>query len=165
MSSPKLTVELVPEPCWFSNVRSEVSRSDWDKIKQFTFQAAQRRCEICGGRGPKWPVECHEVWQYTEFPETHHIRAHGVQRLIQFVALCPACHEVKHLGLAELRERLDQALMHLAMVNQWSAQQAQQYRTQALAIWARRSQLPWLLDLSYLDRLNIQVLREHGRAA
>lgn len=38
------------------------------------------------------PVECHEVWDYDDDRK--------IQRLERRVALCPACHEVKHAGLA-----------------------------------------------------------------
>src|SRR5205823_6629265 len=81
---PLLTVELVPSTCWFHNVRSEVSTEDWDRLKQMASQRAGRRCEVCGRRGPRWPVEAHEVWEYDD--EKH------VQRLLGIVALCPACH-------------------------------------------------------------------------
>ena len=39
----------------------------------------------------------HEVWDYDD--------ARRVQRLVRLIALCPACHEVKHLGLAAKRGR------------------------------------------------------------
>ena len=58
----RLTIELVPQTCWFSNVRSEVSAADWDRLRKLTSNAAGGRCEVCGGRGPRWPVECHEIW-------------------------------------------------------------------------------------------------------
>jgi hypothetical protein len=61
---PKLTIELVPETCWYSNVRSEVTPKVWEILKRLTFQKANDRCEICGGKGSRHPVECHEVWDY-----------------------------------------------------------------------------------------------------
>lgn len=32
---PKLTIELVPKTCWFSNVRSNVTPSQWNKLKKY----------------------------------------------------------------------------------------------------------------------------------
>jgi hypothetical protein len=63
---PKLTVELVPETSWYSNLRSELTEEQWDTVRRRCYVAADYRCEVCGGRGPKWPVECHEVWSYDD---------------------------------------------------------------------------------------------------
>lgn len=62
-TAPRLTIELVPKTCWFSNVRDRVSRQDWDRIRSQVYEQADRRCEVCGGRGSRHPVECHEVWE------------------------------------------------------------------------------------------------------
>jgi 5-methylcytosine-specific restriction endonuclease McrA len=106
---PKLTVEIVPESCHFKNVRSEVSKEQWDKLRKQTYRAANYRCEICGGKGDKWPVECHEVRDYNE--ETK------MQKLVRLIVLCPACHEVKHLDLASLNGRFEEAVSHLRTIN------------------------------------------------
>ncbi len=61
-----LTVELVPQTCWYTNVRSNVPAEDWERLRKFVFKLAGYRCEICGGRGDKWWVECHEQWEYDD---------------------------------------------------------------------------------------------------
>ena len=105
---PRLQVELVPSTCWFSNVRDHVSKTDWDTLRKATYQKAGHVCEICGGRGPKWPVECHEIWHYDDESLT--------QTLKGLIALCPSCHETKHIGLAGLRGRVEIAKVHLGLV-------------------------------------------------
>ena len=60
----KLTIELVPKTSWFTNLRSLVSKEQWDKIRNKVYWKAGYKCEICGSKGPKWPVECHEIWHY-----------------------------------------------------------------------------------------------------
>ena len=107
--NPQLTVELVPQTCWFSNVRDHVSKATWDLLRKRTYKQANYRCSVCGGRGPKWPVECHEIWHYDDQKK--------VQKLLGLTALCPSCHEVKHIGLAGVRGRCQQACEHLARVN------------------------------------------------
>jgi hypothetical protein len=156
---PRLTIELVPQSCWFSNVRDQVSPSDWDRIRKQVYEAANRRCEVCGGRGPRHPVECHEVWEYDE--------AAGVQRLTRMTALCPACHEVKHIGLAGIRGRADIARAHLAEVNGWSAETAEQYVEEAFATWQARSTRAWSLDISGLVAYGIDpaLISKTGRTA
>ena len=81
---PKLTIELVPQTCWYANVRKLVTYSQWEVIKRVTRRAAHSICQICGGVGKRWPVECHEIWQYND--EAH------IQTLIGLIALCPMCH-------------------------------------------------------------------------
>jgi len=141
---PKLTIELVPRTTWYANVRNLVTYSQWEKIKRQTRQKAGSVCEICGGVGDRWPVECHEVWQYDD--ETH------VQKLTGFVALCPMCHMVKHFGHTALIGQTQAATEHLAAVNDWDAQTTQEYITAAYAEWQRRSCYDWQLDLSWLTK-------------
>jgi hypothetical protein len=145
MSNPKLTIEMVPRSCWYSNVRSEVSRIQWDVLRRRIYTLAHHVCEICGGVGPRHPVECHEVWDYNE--------ATGIQKLIKMVALCPACHEVKHYGLAQVRGRGQEAIDHLANINDWSESEAAMYAHGAMDRWYRQSDLEWTLDITYLDEL------------
>ncbi|HEY0546478.1 MAG TPA: HNH endonuclease [Pyrinomonadaceae bacterium] len=139
-----LTIELVPKTCWYSNVRSHVSKDEWDRLRKIVFGEAGNVCEICGGVGGRWPVECHEVWRYDD--ETH------VQKLERLIALCPACHEVKHIGLAGVRGRQRQALAHLAKVNGWSKEDATLYLEACFEQWSKRSRHEWKLDISYLER-------------
>lgn len=144
-----LTVELVPRTCWFSNVRDHVDTATWDRLRKQTYAKAGNRCEVCGGRGPKWPVECHEIWQYDD--------ARQVQTLTGLVALCPACHEVKHIGLAQINGRYEQAQGHLAHVNGWSPDDVSAYLEGVWELWYRRSRHEWTLDLSWLEGLGVSV--------
>jgi hypothetical protein len=148
----RLTIELVPQTCWFSNVRSEVSHEDWGKLKRITFQRAKYLCEICGSRGPQWPVECHEIWHY-------HDQKH-IQTLVGLIALCPDCHEVKHMGLANVRGRGSIAAQHLAKVNGWTKEQAKKYIDLQFEIWQQRNKYTWQLDIGWLEQFDIHVQAE-----
>jgi hypothetical protein len=138
----RLTVELVPKTSWYHNVRALVDEMTWDRIRHQVWRQAEYRCEICGGRGPEHPVECHEVWRYDDRTR--------VQALVRMIALCPACHQVKHLGLANVQGRGAQARAHLARVNGWTLARADAYIDEAFGVWAQRSQGPWTLDLGGL---------------
>jgi hypothetical protein len=94
-------------------------------------------------------VECHEVWDYDD---TRH-----VQRLVRLIALCPSCHECKHIGFANVRGRGDIAAAHLASVNQWSAAMADDYVGECFELWEHRSQFKWSLDISCLGSLGVRV--------
>ena len=139
---PKLTIELVPATVWGSNLRSVLPKWKWDQLRKKCYRQAKYRCQICSGRGPKHPVECHEVWNYDDHQH--------IQRLDGLIALCPKCHEVKHLGRAHLVGRGLQARQHLQQINQWSPAECSRYINQAFDVWARRSQEQWSLDLSWL---------------
>jgi hypothetical protein len=143
----KLTIELVPKTCWFANLRSIVKSEDWDILRKETYKLAGYYCEICGGKGVQWPVECHEVWEYDD--------ERKIQRLKKLIALCPSCHEVKHVGYANIRNRGEIAIKHLAKINEWSINEAEVYVKQCFETWVRRSKFNWHLDLSYLEKLNI----------
>ena len=139
----KLTIELIPSSLFGVNLRTALPSSEWDRLRREVYAAAGHRCELCGGRGPRHPVECHERWEYDE--EKH------VQRLVGLIALCPACHEVKHFGFATVRGRGEIALAHLMRVNELTREQALAHVAHANEEWARRSAHPWTQDTSWLQ--------------
>lgn len=142
---PRLTIELVPSTSWFSNVRSEVPAAVWEKLKKVAYKLAHYRCEICSGRGRKWPVECHEVWHYDD--------ASHIQKLVRLIALCPMCHRVKHIGFASLQPDFNDVIAHLMKVNQWSDRiTAESYIKQCAKVWEGRSKHDWTLDISCLKQ-------------
>jgi len=141
----KLTIELVPSTAWFDNVRSNIDSFAWNKLKKNIAHKAKYRCAICGGHGDKWPVECHEIWQYDD--------QKYLQKLIGLIALCPACHAVKHLGHTNIIGKADEAINHLATINQWSHDEAVNYVNEQFQIWEERSKHNWELDLSWLKNV------------
>jgi len=142
-----LTIELVPETCWFSNVRSIASDKEWTNLKKITSSKANYRCEICGGKGPKWPVECHEIWDFNDSKK--------LQKLVGLIALCPSCHEVKHIGFANTQGRGEIAAKHLATINEWSDDKANKYIQEKFQEWEVRSEYEWELDINYLEQYGI----------
>ena len=138
----KLSIELVPRTVWFKNLRSELQGGEWDLIRKAVYKRACYVCEMCGGTGEEWPVECHEVWNYNDTKKT--------QTLTGLVALCPSCHEVKHIGLATVKGRQKIAVEHLAKVNGITIQCARSYLSVAISTYKERSQHDWELDLSWI---------------
>lgn len=153
LDNPRLAVEPVPRSCWFMNARSELPDAMWRKVSRQVYAAADWKCEICQGTGTHHPVECHEVWSYEAQPTGN------VQRLVRLIALCPACHEVKHFGLAQLRGRQVQALAHLAVINGWSVETAREHLQRSGAEYQERSRVRWQLDLQQLKAYGVTRLR------
>ena len=151
MPKPRLTIELVPSSSWFNNVRSSVTKKQWDYLRSQVSAKAWNVCEICGGVGPKHPVECHEIWHYDN--------KKLIQKLDGMIALCPDCHMVKHIGFAEVRGKKAQALRHLMSVNKMTSKEAEAYIEGAFKVWAERSGKTWALDLTHLEEYGVDITK------
>jgi hypothetical protein len=148
---PRLAVELVPKSLWYENLNKQLSKSDWDKLRRPVFKAAGHRCEICGGCGTEWPVECHERWDYDD--ERH------VQRLVGFMALCASCHLVKHIGRARAHGQGTFAEAHLSSVNGWTSDSTSRYVKLCLHLWSVRNRHKWQQNIEHLESLGITLQR------
>lgn len=146
--TPKLFVELVPSTCHFSNVRTTVKPSEWDTIRFMCYEAAGNKCEICGSTGKqqgyKHNVECHEIWDYDD--ENH------IQKLVGLIALCPTCHQVKHIGRAIAIGKQTACFIQLAKVNKWTQKQIDEHILAAFELHKQRSKHQWELDISLLAK-------------
>ena len=142
----KLTIELVPQTAWYSNVRSNVTSAEWDVLRKACYKAAGYKCECCGGKGPKHPVECHEIWENDDelFKQT----------LLGLIALCPDCHMCKHIGLAQIKGNYGKALAHLSKVNGITLKEAEVYVGESFDVWEKRSENDWELDITFLKLEN-----------
>ena len=90
LDNARLTIELVPSTCYFSEVRDHISTKDWDRLSQQTYKEAGYRCSVCGGVGQQERLFCSENWHYDD--ENH------LQTLLGLIALCSPCHECKESG-------------------------------------------------------------------
>jgi len=151
VTTPKLLSELVPSSTWGWNLRSVLTTEGWDVLRKSAYVKAQYRCEVCSGRGPDHPVECHERWVYDDRKR--------IQKLVGLEALCPSCHEVRHLGRAISEGRGPKAKAHMAAVNGWTPDQVEQHINEAMLLWKRRSNFVWKLDLTWLGDLPPAHLR------
>lgn len=142
MSEIKLSIELVPRTAWFSNLRSALSTKQWDIVRRSAYAKSNHKCSICGGVGVNHPVEAHEIWSYDDDLYS--------QTLFDVIALCPACHEVKHYGLACNRDREEQAFLRLMLVNKWDRQTALDYVKNVFSLWEIRSKNCWSINIDWL---------------
>lgn len=149
MNNPKLVVELVPKSCFFSNLRSNLKKKDWEKLRQLTIHNADDRCEICGSTGRGSSLECHEIWEYDD--EIH------LQRLIGLIALCKSCHQAKHMALARHMGWESAAERHLMRINSWDRKTLDRYLVEAFEVFESRSLESWRLDISWLVGFEIDL--------
>ncbi len=140
----KLNFELVPDSCWYSNLRSLLPPGGWDIIRKKAYARAGGRCMICGAKTAR--LEAHEQWEYDE--------DNAVQKLAGVVAVCRACHEVIHIGRTQLMGREREAADHFMKVNGCSYADYRKALGEANEAHRRRNKVgEWKLDLSVLKDL------------
>ena len=139
----KLNFEIVPDSCWYSNLRSILTPAQWDVVRKEAYARAGGKCSICGGQSPR--LEAHEQWEYDE--------KNAVQRLKNVIAVCRNCHEVIHIGRTQLMGREREAEEHFMKVNGASYPDYRKALGEANEDHRRRNLIPeWKLDLTYLKK-------------
>ena len=137
----KLNFELVPDSCWYSNLRSLLTKAQWDAVRKNVYARAGGKCMICGA--PSSRLEAHEQWEYDE--------KNAVQRLKAIIAVCPACHAVIHIGRTQLKGNVRAAEDHFMQVNGCSYAEYRKALGEANEAHARRNRVAeWKLDISAL---------------
>ena len=144
-----LYVDMVPQSCFFQSVRSELTDAEWKLLKTSSYKRAGYCCEICGGKGPAHPVECHERWAFDE--------STGVQSLTALESLCPDCHTSTHMGLAQIRGIEQEAIAHMMKVNSWDMATTRTHIDEAFFLWAMRSKRKWGVDMTHLATLGVEL--------
>lgn len=138
----KLNFQLVPDGCWYTNLRSALPREAWDKLRRAAYARAGGRCSICGATGR---LEAHEVWSYDDFS--------CVQKLETVIAVCPACHAVIHIGRTALLGKEKEAQAHFMKVNGCTQSEYHAALGEANRVHAERSRREWVTDISALKNL------------
>lgn len=155
-----LFIDLIPATSWCNNARILVSESDWLRLRRYVHQRVGNKCEICGAQDP---LEAHERWEYDE--------QRALQTLRRLIALCGACHEATHFGLAAKRGRLKDAAAHIRHMRRWSKNEFAQHRRDAISLCSRRNKIDWCIDASILasavpldlDGARAKVQRKRGQ--
>ncbi len=139
----KLNFELVPDGCWYSNLRSILSRAQWDFVKNDAKDRAGGKCKICGKKSNR--LEAHERWSYDE--------KNCVQKLEDVIAVCKDCHSVIHIGRTQLKGDEERAEKHFIKVNECTYAEYRRALGVANEEHQRRNRInEWKLDLTYLKR-------------
>lgn len=142
----KLTIELIPKTCFYSNVRTLLPTKYWDQLRKESYELASHKCEICGdtgkNQGYRHDVECHEIWEYDDNKR--------IQKLMGLISLCPKCHQVKHFGRTSAIGKQAEAFKHLESVNEWNHKDCVDHLAQSMTEWLERSKYEWKLDITIL---------------
>ena len=139
----KLNFELVPDGCWYSNLRGELPKKLWDIVRKDAYARANGKCMICGR--PAKRLEAHEKWSYDEKTAT--------QKLEDVIAVCHTCHSVIHIGRTQLMGEEDKAIAQFIRVNKCSYADYRKALGEANARHRKLNEIPeWKLDISWLKR-------------
>ena len=144
-TEPRLSLELIPQTSWFSNLRTTLTAEQWNLVRKDAYKKSNYKCKICGGVGEKHPVEAHEIWSYQINEEGRY-----VQKLTDVVALCPACHQVKHAGFANMNGHIDKVSERLTDLNNWDEEDTEEYMDAQFKIWEERSDIMWDMNTDWL---------------
>lgn len=143
-----LSIELVPKTAFFKNLRSILTKAQWDIIRHSVYSRAWGVCEVCN-KSPEKFLDAHEVWHYDDVTQ--------IQKLTGLVALCEPCHQVKHFGFATIQGKAKEAFNHFKLINNLTKSNAEKHIQHAFEIWAKRSSKNWTLDISYLKEYGIKL--------
>lgn len=142
MKEYKLNFEMVPEECWYSNLRSVLQPRDWDIVRRDAYARANGKCMVCGR--PTARLEAHEKWSYDD--------EKALQKLEDVVALCHSCHEVKHISRTQLMGRGAEAMEWFMKVNGCSQMDFHAALGQANEEYLRRNRVEgWVTDIKWLE--------------
>lgn len=140
----KLAFGLIPDGCWYSNLRSILTPAQWNAVRFAAYKRAGGKCSICGA--PTSHLEAHEQWSFDEQTCT--------QKLTNVIAICKPCHEVIHIGRTSLKGGEQRAGEHFMKVNNCSYAEYRKALGAANEEHRRRNTVPeWKLDLSVLPTL------------
>ena len=141
MDKKTLKIELVPDGCWYFNLRSILTKEQWNYIKAEVKKRSGGKCAICGRRTPY--LDAHERWSYDE--------KNCVQKLEEVIAVCKDCHSVIHIGRTQLKGDEKRTEEHYMRVNGATYAEYRQALKEANQDHIRRNKISeWKTDISYI---------------
>jgi hypothetical protein len=147
----KLSIELVPSTCWGVSLKKKLKKSDWDKIRKQVYERDKMHCHICGTECES--LDAHETW---EFDENEH-----VQRLLDIIGVCKACHNSIHYGRAQKIGYEKEAKEQFIKVNNCSTKDLNEELARAKNDFIRRSKIEdWTSDFTFIEKQGYVVNKD-----
>jgi hypothetical protein len=176
-SLPKLCPSLIPSPLWglnlaklaYMSIEASFAIGDsmpslLEKIKEFWFSLNREgACIVCGSNGS----QIDEDWLYfildnqgkpIRIGSQSIANMQGIAYLRGLRLLCDSCHLAKHQGYASTQGKSDEALEHLANVNNLKLDKAKQLVGNAFAIWHKLKLIKdWTIKIGDIE--NFESIR------
>lgn len=131
MSNLKLTINLLPKGAWGNDFSQTMPKKDWDTLREYAYKKANHTCEICGKKTDK--LNAHEEWEFDIPTKT--------QTLKNIIALCHACHGVKHMKNSIRIGYEESSKAHFIKVNNCSPMDFAKHYTDALVLFEERNEV------------------------
>ncbi|WP_307399694.1 hypothetical protein [Paenibacillus anaericanus] len=149
-----LTIELIPRSSWDNNLRSALTPWQWHKLCKYFYESVNHTCEICGAiKGEEFSrMYCHEVWEYNEDTK--------IQKLVRLEVLCFKCHAVKHFGLSEALDWIDEKTLikHFININGVNKKFFHGYYEDCFEVWRKRNNIDWIVDVGDIESKYADVI-------
>jgi len=130
MRELKLTIDMLPRGAWGTNLSKTLPQKDWDVLRKAVYNSAGGKCAICGKEGE---LHAHEIWSFDISAKR--------QRLENIVALCPACHGVKHIRHSQRIGYGEHAKRHFMEVNGCTNSEFAEHYLEALSLFNERNRV------------------------
>lgn len=149
-----LFIDMIPSSSWFSNVRSCIYPTDWDRVRNHIYERVNYICECCNNntKETNTRLDAHERWSYDN--ETK------IQKLERVIALCEQCHQSTHMGLAGIMGKEDEAIKHLRQVRIFTDIEFDKHKKDASLLFKERSKYKWELDISIISSNGIKTIQK-----
>ncbi len=144
MKCEKIKFELVPDGCWGYNLRSILSKEQWDYIKKYVKSKSGGKCTVCGAKSSR--LDAHEKWRYDGESAT--------VILEDIIAVCRDCHNAIHMNRTLLCGNGERAENHYMAVNGASYAEYREALGKANEIQRKLNSISeWKLDMSALTKI------------
>ena len=136
----KLTIDLIPESCWKTNLHKSIPEVEWEKISKDVLEKSGNACEICCS---KEKVVCYEKWHYDD--------KKLIQKLKGFRAICRDCYAVEHFGISQVLAmkgylNLNEVIKHFCNVNGVTWDDFNEHKEKEFTKHRERSEKKWTTD-------------------
>jgi len=146
-----LCIDMIPQKCWFNNVRKHIKASNWNILRNFIYNRVDNKCECCNVlKTAENPLEAHERWDYDNINK--------IQKLIRLVALCRKCHLSTHMGYANVTGRRKEARQHLMEVRNFTEEEFEKHYEEVGNLWVIRNNIDYILDISLITNNGFELL-------
>jgi hypothetical protein len=140
------SINLVPKPLHFRNLRKILTQTQWDKIRKPLIAEHGNKCQVC--KEDVKQVYAHEEWEYDTAPTP------AVSRFAGITLSCWHCHAVEHFlntGLlvrsgSLTQQALDDTVAHFCRLNGVGPKEFEAHLAEAYAKWENLSALEWVID-------------------
>lgn len=154
----KLFIDLIPDTCWFKNVRSSIDFLDWGNLRKHIYERVNYTCECCGVNclDENIKLDAHERWDYD--------LKNKKQILKRLIALCCSCHDATHYNLTCIRGYDEEVKKYLQKIRGETIEEVEEHIKKSFDVWRKRNKINWTLDITLITENNIKIIKQDNKS-